>query len=145
MNPIKTGTPIQLRKLGQVDVQVVKILDETVSEVTSFSAFRTDKLEEWWLTPKKVFAWSESNIALCGCRDLDQLANMLMIDEDYRRRLMDIQFRICAETLPARSTSDFYWAITARHVDGIGPVISIVYGERKAFDAFLNERKPVRA
>lgn len=142
---VKIGLTIPLGYLRQANIRVVKILDARLSDAVNFSAFRMDRLEEWWLTPSNQFAWGESDITACGCRDLNQLAGKLKNDEDYRPRLRSIQSHICAATLPERSLSDLRWNLGTRLIDGVGPVISIVCGDRMAFEAFFAEQKRMHA
>ena len=145
MTSIQTGIPIPLEHLRTVHVQVVRILDCTLSEVADFSNQRMGRLEEWWFTPVAKLAWSDSDIAATGCRDLNQLLAKLQSDELFRPWLRKIQSHICEATLPKRSVSDFEWRLATRLIHDTDRVISVVYGDMAALEALATRRATAHA
>lgn len=145
MQSIKIGASIPLGHLHQTPVRVIKILDSSKSVVAGFSAFRTDRLEEWWLTPHDRFSWGESDIAQTGCRDLNQLVRKLTRDEDGRTWLRKVQTHICQASPPHRSVSDFGWRLSTRLIDDVGSVLAVVCGTKDALEALATGRATAHA
>lgn len=144
MKEIKIGPSFSLDRIRQLKVRVVKILDASKSDVVEYSAFRMDRLEEWWFTPDGQFAWSGGDIVATECRDLNQLVLKLKTDELYRPVLRKIQSHICAATPPQRSVSELEWRLATRLVEG-SQVISIICGDKAALRAFDDRRHTMRA